>query len=105
MLDCGATGFPPQTLSIFQHITPLLRMSQKPNPAIIAWAQDLAAQGLDPNEMMKRLLKAGWLFDTALQVMLPHHPDWVARQQRRSAPAAAPTAAQRLHSALGIPKD
>ena len=80
-------------------------MRQKPNPEIIAWAQDLAAQGTDPNEMMKRLLKAGWLFDAALQILQPHHPDWVTRQQRRPAPAALPTAAQQLQTAVGIPKD
>ncbi len=80
-------------------------MRQKPNAEIIAWAQDLAAQGMDPNEMMNRLLKAGWLFDSALGIMAPHYPDWVARQQRRPASTVALTPAQRLQSALGIPKN
>lgn len=78
-------------------------MRQKPNDEIVAWAKDLAVQGMDPNEMMKRLLKAGWLFDSALQIIAPHHPDWVARQQRRPSPTTQPTAAQRLQNALGIP--
>lgn len=78
-------------------------MRQKPNDDIVAWAKDLAAQGTDPNEMMKRLLKAGWLFDAALAIMQPHYPDWVARQPR-SVAAAPLSLAQRLQKSLGMPQ-
>ncbi len=78
-------------------------MRQKPNDEIVAWAKDLAAQGTDPNEMMKRLLKAGWLFDAALAIMQPHYPDWVARQPR-SVAAAPLSLAQRLQKSLGMPQ-
>jgi len=78
-------------------------MRQKPNDEIVAWAKDLAAQGTDPNEMMKRLLKAGWLFDAALAIMQPHYPDWAARQPRRVA-AAPLSLAQRLQKSLGMPQ-
>ena len=78
-------------------------MRQKPNDDIVAWAKDLAAQGTDPNEMMQRLLKAGWLFESALTIMRPHYPDWVARQPRRMT-AMPLSSAQRLQKSLGMPQ-
>ena len=79
-------------------------MRQKANPEILAWAEEKAQANTDPNEMMRLLLKAGWFFDSALQIIAPYHPDWAARQQRRPATGVALTPAQRLHTALGLPK-
>ena len=78
-------------------------MRQKPNDEIVAWAKDLAAQGTDPNEMRKRLLKAGWLFESALQILQPHYPDWVARQPHRAL-ASPLSSAQLLQKSLGVPQ-
>jgi len=78
-------------------------MRQKPNKDILAWAEDLAAKGTDPNEVMQRLLKAGWLFQSALAIMQAHYPDWVARQPR-SVTAAPLSPAQRLQKFLGMPQ-
>lgn len=78
-------------------------MRQKPNDEIVAWAKDLAAQGTDPNDMMQRLLKAGWLFQSALTIMQPHYPDWVARQPR-SVAITPLSPAQRLQKSLGVPQ-
>jgi len=78
-------------------------MRQKSNPEILAWAEEKAQAGTDPNEMMRELLRAGWLFDAALRILQPYHPDWVTRQGQSRALEPAQNTAQRLQSALGVP--